>query len=692
MKNKNAFVSQKEVVLSANAVLVTKTDTKGIITYTNDEFCRSAGYTREELIGKSHNIVRHPDMPPAAFKWLWDTLKAERPWRGMVKNRCKNGDHYWVLATVAPLLDDGKVVGYVSVRRAPSRVQIAEAEALYQGLNQSGSEVVSKYEKYKFKNWSLRAKLQTLVQGTLLIVLTSAQIFMANTLLDEMRIQALNKGNQLASEVIDSANMLMVAGQMSEAGNRELLMKKITASAQVKSAQLVRAQPVISLYGAGLAEGKISTDLQRQVIQSGMAVSQFAVDVDGKKILRVVTPYLAHKDFHGTDCTGCHQVAENTVLGASDIVIDLSSDFARFWRTELQTALAQLMLHIVLLIFIGYVIRRYVTDPAKKLSYSLRDIMGGKLDAELAIDVHDEVGGLLCNVQTLQCYLRTLVNEIAYSVRVVNDKVSYVRNEIGQEMTNVEREQDRIQAIAATMEQFSQSIAEVASMAADSKAEAERAQAVVAQNERNMALSMQASNKVAATVQQSSLTIAELGESIGKVGLIANTIKEIADQTNLLALNAAIEAARAGEQGRGFAVVADEVRKLAERTATSTKDIATTITAITEISNAAVKSMSEAVREVQSGAEAIQQNSAGLKAISTATKNVLERTQSIANATHEQSAAGQDVANSLEKITGLADSNTAALKNIGHTTEELTMSADKLSKAGYPLTKCEANV
>ena len=692
MKNKNAFVSQKEVVLDANVVLVTKTDTKGIITYTNDAFCEIAGYTREELIGKSHNIVRHPDMPPAAFKWLWDTLKAERPWRGMVKNRCKNGDHYWVLATVATLLDDGKVVGYVSVRRAPSRAQIAEAEALYRGLNQSGAEVVSKYEKYKFVNWSLRAKLQTLVQATLLIVLTSAQIFMANTLLDEMQIQALKKGDQLASEVIDSANLLMVVGQISEAGNRQLLMKKITSGAQVKSVQLVRAQPVISLYGPGLAEEKISTDLQRRVIQSGKAESQFYVDVDGKEIFRVVTPYLAHKDFHGTDCTGCHQVAENTVLGASDIAIDLSSDYARFWRTELETALAQLMLHIFLLIFIGYVIRRYVTDPAQEIHRCLRDTMGGKLDAELAIDAHDEVGGLLCDVQTLQCYLRTLVNDIASSVRVVNDKVSELRHEVGREMTGVEVEQDRIQAIAATMEEFSQSIAEVANMAADSKAEAERAQAVVAQNEQNMALSMQVSDKVAAAVQQSSVTIAELGEAIGKVGLIANTIKEIADQTNLLALNAAIEAARAGEQGRGFAVVADEVRKLAERTATSTKDIATTITAITEISNAAVKTMSEAVREVQSGAEAIQQNSTGLKAISTATKNVLEHTQSIANATHEQSVAGQDVANTLEKITGLVDSNTAALQNISHTTEELSMSADKLSKAGYPLTKCELKI
>lgn len=117
MQNKNAYVSQKEVLFPAGAVLASKTDTKGIITYGNDAFVAMSGYSREELIGESHNIVRHPDMPSAAFKWLWDTLKSERPWRGTVKNRCKNGDYYWVRATVAPIIEGGKVTGYVSVRK-----------------------------------------------------------------------------------------------------------------------------------------------------------------------------------------------------------------------------------------------------------------------------------------------------------------------------------------------------------------------------------------------------------------------------------------------------------------------------------------------------------------------------------------------------------------------------------------------
>ena len=95
--------------------------------------------------GKSHNIVRHPDMPPQAFKWLWDEIADGRPWRGVVKNRCKNGDHYWVRATVAPFIENGKITGYVSIRRAPTREQIAAAETLYRELNRTGAPVLSRY-------------------------------------------------------------------------------------------------------------------------------------------------------------------------------------------------------------------------------------------------------------------------------------------------------------------------------------------------------------------------------------------------------------------------------------------------------------------------------------------------------------------------------------------------------------------
>lgn len=164
--------------------------------------------------------------------------------------------------------------------------------------------------------------------------------------------------------------------------------------------------------------------------------------------------------------------------------------------------------------------------------------------------------------------------------------------------------------------------------------------------------------------------------------------KDIAEQTNLLALNAAIEAARAGEQGRGFAVVADEVRKLAERTATSTKDIASTIADINAVSGVAVTSMQGAVSEVEGGIELIRKNGEGLKEIMRVTVQVSERISHIASSSKEQSEAGVSVANSLERITVLVDNNALSAQDAKTAAEELGSAADELSKAGYPLTKC----
>lgn len=130
----NVPVTQKEVELSDSSSIVSKTDLKGHIVYVNRDFIEVSGFVESELIGKSHNIVRHPDMPSEAFKDLWQTVKAGKPWNGMVKNRCKNGDHYWVEANVAPIREKGQVTGYMSVRSTPSRKQVDEAEALYANL------------------------------------------------------------------------------------------------------------------------------------------------------------------------------------------------------------------------------------------------------------------------------------------------------------------------------------------------------------------------------------------------------------------------------------------------------------------------------------------------------------------------------------------------------------------------------
>ena len=130
----NLPVTGIEYRMQAGQSIVSKTDTKGRITYVNPAFIEVSGFNENELLGKAHNIVRHPDMPPEAFADLWHTLQAGQPWTGMVKNRRKNGDFYWVVANVVPVKEDGRVTGYMSVRTAPTRAQVAAAEELYRAF------------------------------------------------------------------------------------------------------------------------------------------------------------------------------------------------------------------------------------------------------------------------------------------------------------------------------------------------------------------------------------------------------------------------------------------------------------------------------------------------------------------------------------------------------------------------------
>ncbi len=135
----NLPVSGVERPYPKGKYIVSRTDLKGMLTWGNDVFFEISGFEREELVGKSHNVVRHPEMPAAAFEELWRTVKSGRPWRGIVKNRCKNGDHYWVEALVVPVRKDNVTIGYMSVRTEPSRQQVAAAEAAYRQLNQKHS-------------------------------------------------------------------------------------------------------------------------------------------------------------------------------------------------------------------------------------------------------------------------------------------------------------------------------------------------------------------------------------------------------------------------------------------------------------------------------------------------------------------------------------------------------------------------
>lgn len=133
---RRVFVTNTETPFPAGELIVSQTDSAGVITMCNDAFVLMSGYSREELLGAPHHILRHPDMPAVAFKGLWDTLAGGKKWHGYVKNLRRDGGYYWVYATVVANVRQGQLVGYSSVRREPHRAKVVEAEQLYRTLRQ----------------------------------------------------------------------------------------------------------------------------------------------------------------------------------------------------------------------------------------------------------------------------------------------------------------------------------------------------------------------------------------------------------------------------------------------------------------------------------------------------------------------------------------------------------------------------
>jgi aerotaxis receptor len=160
----NLPVTDNEKTFPDHVKLISTTDTRGIITHCNDAFVQISGYSEDELLGTSHNIVRHPDMPPAAFEILWEHIKAGKTWMGLVKNRCKNGDFYWVNAYVTPITKDGQIIGYESVRVVPKREDVKRAEGIYSKINK-GKSISNPLSGYAFPIMLLVSLIASLLTG-----------------------------------------------------------------------------------------------------------------------------------------------------------------------------------------------------------------------------------------------------------------------------------------------------------------------------------------------------------------------------------------------------------------------------------------------------------------------------------------------------------------------------------------------
>jgi len=335
---------------------------------------------------------------------------------------------------------------------------------------------------------------------------------------------------------------------------------------------------------------------------------------------------------------------------------------------------------IVISILTAVFITSRVTKPLKELSMAFEDIAEGEGDLRRRLDAGrtDEIGEVSRGFNTFVDKLTAVLSKVVEMTQRVGFSAMQLSATAEQFSKGMQNQNMQVVQVASAIEEMSATVLQVAKNAGQAAEFSKKASEMATKGGNIVTRTVEGMRNIARSVEESARTIEELGKSSDQIGEIVTVINGIADQTNLLALNAAIEAARAGEHGKGFAVVADEVRKLAERTTKATKEIKEKIEHIQAITAGAVEAMNSGRRDVEEGVSLATEAGESLKSIVEMVKNVSDMIQQIAAAEEEQSAAAGEVSANMEKISTVTKEASASVMETSNAANELSRIASEL--------------